>query len=609
MSDLRRLLQYVKPHLLRFSGAVVMMVGVGFFEAVAALLIGPIFDRVLNPQAPDSSVVLFTIPFVRKTIYLNLLLPAWIHNVWTVVAVFVLGVTLGKAVCEYLANYLINFVGYSIIMDLRNNLYERVIHQSMSFFHRHSTGRLMSTIVNDIEKIQLAVSEVLADFLRQSFTLVGLLFVVFVLDWRLAMVSFVLLPLVMIPSANIGRRIRRSSRTSQANLAEISQLLQETISGNRIVKAFRMERWEVGRFRNAARKLFNINLKFVRAHAITSPLMEVLGAVTVVFLLLYARNRIQHQLMTTGMFVSFIYALFKTYEPVKRLSGINNSFQQAIGASSKVFELLELDDEVREKPGAKVLAPFSRAIVFDNVSFAYDGNPRLLKDIRLEVRAGEVAAIVGPSGAGKSTLVNLIPRFFDVAKGRVLLDGHDVRDVTLDSLRSQISMVTQETILFNDTIRNNICYGRPDVSEEELQRAVQAAMALDFIEKMPDGYNTFIGDRGEKLSGGQRQRLAIARALLKNSPVLILDEATSELDTESEQLVQRALSNLMVGRTVIVIAHRLSTVRRADKIVVLEAGTIREVGTHRDLVKGGGIYQKLHELQFPDFPEPEPAGR
>lgn len=609
MSELIRLLRYVKPHRIRFSGAVLMMIGVGFFEAVAALLIGPIFDRVLNPQAPDSTVVLFTVPHVHKTVYLNLLVPSWIHNVWTVVAVFVIGVTLGKAICEYLANYLINFVGYSTIMDLRNQLYERIIHQSMSFFHRHSTGRLMSTIVNDIEKIQLAVSEVLADFLRQSFTLVGLLCVVFILDWRLAFLSLGIIPLVMIPSATIGKRIRHSSRSSQANLAEISQLLQETISGNRIVKAFRMEHWEISRFRKAAKKLFSVNLRFVRAQAITSPLMEVLGALTVVFLLLYARNRIQQNLMTTGMFVSFIYALFKTYEPVKRLSGINNSFQQAVGASAKVFELLELGKDVREKPAAQELPPFCRSIVFENVSFAYEDGRPLLKKIQLEVRAGEVVALVGPSGAGKSTLVNLIPRFFDASAGRVLVDGVDVRDVTLDSLRSQISMVTQETILFNDTVRNNICYGQPNVSEEDLDRVVRAAMALDFIRQMPQGYDTAIADRGEKLSGGQRQRLAIARALLKNSPVLILDEATSELDTESERLVQKALSNLMVDRTVIVIAHRLSTVRRADKIVVIERGVIREIGTHQDLIKRGGIYRRLHEMQFPDFSEPEPAGR
>ena len=604
MSDLLRLLRSVRPYGIRLVAGVVMMVGVGFFEAVAALLIGPIFDRVLNPQAPDSAVALLTVPYLEWTLYLDQLLPDWIRNVWTVVSVFIVGVVLSKAICEYLANYWINYVGYSVIMDLRIRLYERILVQSVSFFRRQSTGKLMSAVINDIEKLQLAVSSVLADLLRQTFTLLALLCVVFLLDWRLALISVGLLPLVMIPSAKIGRRIRSSSRSSQANLADLSQLLQETISGNRIVKAFRMESWELDRFRRASRKLLQVNLRFVRAHAITSPLMEVLGAVTVVFLLLYARERIGDGALTTGMFVSFIYALLKMYEPVKRLTGIHNSFQQAVGASAKVFEFLELPEEVAEKPDAGILPPFSRSVMFEDVWFGYDNAEPFLQEVSIEVRAGEVVALVGPSGAGKSTLANLIPRFFDVSRGKVLIDGHDIRDVTLDSLRSQISMVTQETILFNDTIRNNICYGRPNVTEADLERVARASLAWEFIEQLPQGYDTVIADRGERLSGGQRQRISIARALLKDSPILVLDEATSELDSESEQLVQKALANLMVGRTVIVIAHRLSTVRRADQIVVIERGRVREIGTHRDLIERGGIYQRLHELQFADAVEP-----
>ncbi len=595
-----RLLRSVRPYRLYLLAGVVLMVGVGLFEALSALLIGPIFDRVLSPEGTDSTVVLVTIPYLDYTIYLDQLVPAWVHNVWTVTAIFIVGVILGKAVCEYLATYAIHYVGFSVIMDLRNQLYERIIHQSVSFFRRFSTGKLMSTVLSDIERIQLAVSQVLADLLRQCFTLIFLLGVVFFIDWRLALISLSLMPLVMVPATKIGRRIRQSTRTSQDKLADLSQLLQETISGNRIVKAFRMEHWELRRFREASGKLLRVNLRYARAQAATSPLMEVLGAVTLVFLLLYARDQIRSSQFTTGMFVTFIYALFKMYEPVKRLSGINNSFQQAIGASSKVFELLDLEEEIAEKPDAVTLTPFSRSIGFDHVDFSYDSREPVLQDVSLEVRVGQVVAIVGSSGAGKTTLANLIPRFFDATGGRVLIDGVDVRDASLDSLRAQISMVTQENILFNDTIRNNICYGQKEVSAGKMEQAARAAMAHEFIGRMPDGYATMIADRGERLSGGQRQRLAIARALLKDAPILILDEATSELDTESEQLVQEALSNLMAGRTVIVIAHRLSTVRRADRIVVLEGGRIRETGTHEELLRLGGIYQKLHALQFWD---------
>jgi len=338
----------------------------------------------------------------------------------------------------------------------------------------------------------------------------------------------------------------------------------------------------------------------VRAHALTSPLMETLGAVVIAGLLLYARNEIAHNGQTTGGFFAFLYALIKMYEPIKRLTGVNNAFQQAMGASEQVFRYLDVHSEVAEKLEATLLPPFQYGIVFDSVDFEYEGGVPLLRNVNLRIRKGEVIAIVGSSGAGKSTLANLIPRFFDVTRGRILIDGHDLRDLQLSSLRAQIGMVTQETILFHDTVFNNICYGYTSQSEERVEEAARAALAHDFIMEMRQGYQSIIGERGQRLSGGQRQRIAIARALLKNPPLLILDEATSELDTESELLVQRALSNLMVGRTVLVIAHRLSTVRRADRIVVLHRGTVSEMGTHEDLVNRGGIYQRLHDLQFVD---------
>ena len=602
MSELFRLLRYVRPYWFRLLISVVLMAGVGAFEALTALLIGPVFDRVLNPSSPDDAVMLVkSVPIWERSLDLRMFVPDWIHNAWTVVAVVIVVVTLGKAICEYLASYLVNYIGFAVVTDLRNQLYGKVIHQPLRFFQGEATGRLMSAIVNDIEKIQLAVSHVLADFLRQSFTLMGMVVVVLLLDAKLALVALPLLVAVVLYTATkIGRRVRRSTRKSQDNLAEISQILQETISGIRIVKAFAMEKFELGRFREAARRLFRVNLRYVRAQSLTSPLMELLGALMIVVLLWVGRNRIKADVLTPGAFLVLIYALLKMYEPVKRLTGISNAFQQALGALAKVFQYLDVREGVREKAGAIHLPPFREAVVFDHVSFHYEREQPLLRRIHLRAERGEVVAIVGPSGVGKTSLVNLIPRFYDTTDGGVLIDGHDVRDLTLASLRAQIGMVTQETFLFDETVRNNICYGRVDTPDEQVFVAARAAMAHEFILQLPRGYDTVIGERGARLSGGQRQRLAIARALLKNPPILILDEATSELDSESELLVQKALGNLMIGRTVFVIAHRLATVRRADKIVVLDRGTIVEVGTHAELLESGGVYRRLHQLQFVD---------
>ena len=600
MSQVQRLLEFLRPYRLRFAVGVVLMAVVGVCEALKALLIKPVVDQVLKPGTDSAGIILFKLPWNHHAVYLHDLFPGHVHNVWTLVALSFIAVTVVQGLSQYTAATNINFIGQSAVRNLRNQLYARIVQQSMAFFKRNPTGRLMSTISNDTDKIQYVVSQVSADFLKHSFTLIGLLGVIFYVDWKLALVSLVLVPLVVLPSANIGRSIRRSSRSSQDRMADINNLVQETFAGIGIVKAFVTEHFEVARFKTATHKLFRTNMRWVRAQAATSPLMDLLGAITIAGLLLYERNEILHHAQTMGGFFVFLYALFKIYEPIKRLTGVNNAVQQAVGASEQVFHFLQARTEVVEKNDAAALPPFEREIVFDHVSFEYEPGASLLQDVDLRIRRGEVVALVGSSGAGKTTLASLIPRFYDVTAGQILIDGHDIRNIKVSSLRSQVGMVTQGTILFNDTIFNNICYGNGFRSQKEVVQAAQAALAHDFIMEKAEGYQSVIGERGQRLSGGQRQRLAIARALLKNSPILILDEATSELDTESEALVQKALGNLMSGRTVLVIAHRLTTVRRADRIVVLDRGTISEIGTHEDLVTRGGIYQRLHELQFVD---------
>jgi subfamily B ATP-binding cassette protein MsbA len=581
VNEFKRLLQYARPYRGRFIVALVAMVVYAAGAAGLSLIIKYILNDVLTGARG--------VGFVAGIIF---------------AAYF------AKGAGGYVSGYLMADIGQRVVRDLRDQLFRHTLDQSAAFFSRRTTGQLVSRITNDVNQVQNVVAETVADLIQESLSVVFFVAIMFWTDWRLALVCLTAAPLVVYPLVRLGQRVRSTSRRGQEQLAEVTHIATESLAGHRIVKAFGAEAREATRFGRATHQLYRTNMRITGALSALPPIMESLGGVAAVAAIWYGAREIRQGLLTAGDFATFLTAAFMLYQPIKKLSRVNASIQQAIAAAHRIFEMLDIHSEVKDRPAAPPLAPLRSGVEFRDVGFAYDDEPDrfILRHVSFSVRAGQVVAIVGLSGAGKTTLVNLIPRFYDVTEGAVLVDGVDIRDVALKSLRAQTALVTQETVLFDDTVAANIAYGAPGAERARIEAAARAAHAAEFIAHLQGGYDARIGERGQRLSGGQRQRLAIARAILKDCPLLVLDEATSALDAESELLVQDALANLMQNRTTFVIAHRLSTIRRADLIVALEKGRVAEVGRHEDLVnRPEGVYAKLYALQAFDDREKDQA--
>jgi subfamily B ATP-binding cassette protein MsbA len=595
MSLYRRLLELVKPYWGKLGLAMICMVCLAGLTAAQAFFLKPVingvFERkdVLPPYVKD---------FIIK-LHLGDLLLKKDMEMLSILPFFIISLFFVKGIFNYGQAYLMNFVGLRIIADIREKLYNHLQTLSLSYFTKTPTGILISRILNDVNLIQGAVSTTISGFFKDMITIVFLIGVAFYQSWKLAIIAFIIFPLGIIPIKELGKRMRKFARKGQQRFGLLTTFLHETITGNRIVKAFTMEEYEKRRFAEENERLFETFLKRIRVRALTTPIMESLGGVAGAVIIWVGGYMVTRGELTLGGFISFIAAVFMLYPNIRELSKVNLEIQEGLAGAGRIFELLDTAAEVKDEEGAVRLPPISQEIDFQRVTFKYEEEV-VLKDISLHVKVGEIIALVGMSGAGKTSLVNLLPRFYDVEKGQIRIDGFDIRKVTLKSLREQIGLVTQQTILFNDTVRNNISYGNLKSTEQEILEAAKAANAHDFIKRLPQGYETIIGEQGVKLSGGERQRLSIARALLKDAPILILDEATSSLDSDSEAEVQKALEELMKGRTVFVIAHRLSTIRNAHRIVVLSDGKIVEEGTHEELIALHGEYRRLYELQFKD---------
>ncbi len=568
----KSLLLLIKDQWLRLFLSMICMLVIAGARSAIPFLIKPVVDDI----------------FINKDIGMLKLIP---------LAVITIYLVLGFAM--YWQEYLMNYVGQNIIRRLRNRLYDRIQDLPLSFFHREKTGVLISRVTNDVNIIKNMVSSAVTGSLKDFFTVIGLIFVIFYRDWKMALIALVVLPFAFFPIIMLGRKVRKVTTRTQEAMGGLTSILHETFAGNKIVKAFGMEGHEKERFFRKTLKLFKFELKTVRLKALSSPLMEFLGGMGIAMVIWYGGYKVISGTSTAGTFFSFMAALIMLYAPLKKLSKLNNIIQQGLAGADRVFDILESESDIQEIPNPGKFKRGAHHVIFRNVYFKYD-DEMVLKNINLDVGAGEILAFVGMSGGGKTSLVNLIPRFYDVSKGVILIDDIDIRDASISSLRDQIAIVTQEPILFNDTVRNNIAYGNKNASDRDIENAARAAYAYEFIQNFPDGFDTNIGELGGRLSGGEKQRTCIARALLKDAPILILDEATSSLDAESETLVQKALENLMKGRTTFVIAHRLSTVAYADRIVVIVDGRIVEEGQHEELIARGGEYFKLYQMQFND---------